>query len=131
MNYNRIVLVGNLTRDPELSYTPSQTAVCNFGLAVNRKWKKSDGGEGSEVCFIDCTAWSKTAEVITKYLTKGAPVLVEGRLQQDNWETQDGTKRSKHKVLVDSFQFVPTPQHDPKEEEAGSWKKDEKEDIPF
>lgn len=106
MNYNKIVLGGNLTRDPVLSYLPSQTAVVNFGMAVNRKWRSKDGEEKSEVCFVDCVAFGKTAENINKYVSKGDPFFVEGRLAFDSWTAQDGTKRSKHKVVVESFQFI-------------------------
>jgi len=100
MNYNRIILGGRLTRDPELSYTPNNTAVCKFGMAVNRKWKEKD-----EVMFIDVTAWGKTGETINEYLNKGDPVLIEGRLQFDQWE-HEGRKHSKHVVVADSFSFV-------------------------
>ena len=79
-NYNRVFLMGNLTRDPQLRYTPSQQAVCDFGLAINRKWKGADGQMHEEVCFVDCTAWGRTAENIQKYLGKGQPLFVEGRL---------------------------------------------------
>ncbi len=105
MSYNKIILMGNLTRDPQLSYLPSQTAVVDFGIATNRKWKK-DGEEREEVCFVDCQAFGKLAETLSKWLTKGKPVLVEGRLKLDKWTAQDGTNRSKHKVLVESFSFV-------------------------
>ena len=105
MNFNRIILAGNLTRDPQLSYTPNQTAVVDFGLAVNRKWKK-DGEDKSEVCFVDCVAFGRTAENINKYVVKGDPLFVEGRLSLDMWTTEDGTKRSKHKVIVENFQFL-------------------------
>lgn len=106
MNYNRIILAGNLTRDPAMSYLPSQTAVVEFGLAVNRKWKSKDGQQKEETCFIDCQAFGKTAETMQEYLTKGRCVLVEGRLKFDQWEGKDGTKRSKHRVVVDNFQFI-------------------------
>ena len=105
MNYNKIILGGNLTRDPQLSYTPNQTAVVDFGMAINRKWSK-DGQEHEEVCFVDCVAFGRTAENINKYMHKGDPLFVEGRLTFDQWTAQDGTKRSKHKVAVQSFQFI-------------------------
>lgn len=107
-NYNKVMLMGNLTRDPQLSYTPSQTAVVDFGLAVNRKWKGQDGSQREETCFVDCTAFGRQAETINKYLSKGRPVFVEGRLTYDSWTGQDGTKRSKLKVTVENFQFLPT-----------------------
>lgn len=107
MNFNKVVLAGNLTRDPELTYTPNQTAVVQFGLAVNRKWKSQDGAENNETCFVECVMFGKRAEVINKYLDKGNPLFVEGRLKLDQWDAQDGTKRSKLKVIVENFQFVP------------------------
>jgi single-strand DNA-binding protein len=103
---NKIILKGNLTRDPQLSYLPSQTAVCELGLAVNRKFKKSDGSLGEEVCFVDCQMFGKRAEVLNKYLSQGSPLLVEGRLKFDSWEGQDGTKRSKLRVLIENFEFL-------------------------
>ena len=106
MNYNKVFLGGNLTRDPQLSYTPTQAAVVDFGLAVNRKWRSKDGEDKSEVCFVDCVAFGRTAENINKYVKKGDPFFVEGRLSFDSWTTQDGAKRSKHKVIVESFQFL-------------------------
>ena len=105
-NYNKVILLGNLTRDPQLSYTPSQTAVVDFGLATNRKWTAQDGQKREEVCFVDCTAFGRSAENINKYCQKGRPLLVEGRLTFDSWQAQDGTKRSKLKVTVESFQFI-------------------------
>ncbi len=108
MNFNRIILAGNLTRDPQLSYLPSQTAVADFGLAVNRKWKSKDNQERNEVCFVDCKAFGKTAENINKYCSKGDPLMIEGRLCFDSWTAQDGAKRHKHYVVLDSFQFLGT-----------------------
>lgn len=108
-NFNKILLMGNLTRDPELSYLPSQTAVVEFGLAVNRKWKGKDGQSKESTCFIDCRSYGGQAEVINKYLSKGRPVFIEGRLDFDSWTAQDGSKRSKHRVTVENFQFVGSP----------------------
>lgn len=105
-NFNKVLLIGNLTRDPQLSYLPSQTAVVDFGLAVNRRWTGKDGQARESTCFIDCRAFAGQAETINKYLTKGRPVFVEGRLDYDTWTAQDGTKRSKHRVTVESFQFL-------------------------
>jgi len=104
-SYNKVILMGNLTRDPQLSYLPSQTAVCEFGLAVNHKWK-SDGEQREETCFIDCRIYGKSAETFKQYMAKGRPVLVEGRLQFDTWEGKDGQKHSKHRVFVQNFQFL-------------------------
>ena len=105
-NYNKVLLMGNLTRDPQLSYTPSQTPVVDFGLATNRRYTGQDGSQREETCFIDCRAFGRMAENINKYLTKGRPVFLEGRLTYDTWTAQDGTKRSRHRVTVESFQFL-------------------------
>jgi single-strand DNA-binding protein len=105
-SYNKVLLIGNLTRDPQLSYLPSQTAVVDFGLAVNRRWKSKDGQSRESTCFVDCRAFAGQAETINKYMTKGRPIFVEGRLDYDTWTAQDGTKRSKHRVTVENFQFL-------------------------
>lgn len=105
-SYNRIVLMGNLTRDPQLSYTPSNTPVCKFGIATNRTWRDRDGNSREEVCFVDCTLFGKGGEVFNQYMSKGRPVLVEGRLSLSQWTTPDGEKRSKHEVLVENFTFL-------------------------
>jgi single-strand DNA-binding protein len=109
-NYNKVILIGNLTRDPQMSYLPSQTAVVEFGLAVNRRWRAPDGQQREDVCFIDCRAFGKQAETLNQYVRKGNPILVEGRLQYDTWEGKDGVKRSKHRVSVERFQFLGAPQ---------------------
>ena len=106
-SFNKVLLMGNLTRDPQLSYTPSQTAVVDFGLATNRRWRGQDGTQREETCFVDCRAFGRLAENINKYLTKGRPILVEGRLTFESWTAQDGTKRSRHRVTVENFQFLP------------------------
>ena len=105
-SFNKVILLGNLTRDPQLSYLPSQTAVVDFGLATNRKWTGQDGQLREEVCFVDCRTFGKPAETINKYCKKGRLLLVEGRLTFDSWTGKDGEKRSKLRVTVDSFQFV-------------------------
>ncbi|MHC4119692.1 MAG: single-stranded DNA-binding protein [Planctomycetota bacterium] len=105
-NYNKVLLMGRLTRDPQLSYTPNQTAIVDFGLAINRKWKGQDGSERDETCFVDCTMFGRRAEVINKYCKKGNPLFVEGRLTFDSWQAQDGSNRSKLKVTVESFEFL-------------------------
>jgi len=105
-SYNRIVLLGNLTRDPQLSYTPNDTAVCKFGIATNRKWKDNDGSMREETCFVDCTVFGRQADTFNKYMSKGKPVLVEGRLHLNRWTTPEGEKRSKHEVVVERFTFV-------------------------
>lgn len=105
-NFNKVLLMGNLTRDPQLRYLPSNVAVCDFGLAVNRRWRDKDGSQREEVCFIDITAFGRQAETINQYLAKGRSVLVEGHLRLESWTGQDGQKRSKHSVMVENFQFV-------------------------
>ncbi len=105
-SYNRIVLVGNLTRDPQLSFRPSNTAICKFGLAMNHKWRDREGNTREEVCFVDCTVFAKSAEVFNQYMSKGRSVLVEGRLSLNQWTTPEGDKRSKHEVVVDNFTFL-------------------------
>ncbi len=106
-NFNKILLMGNLTRDPQLSYTPNQTPVVDFGLATNRKWTGQDGSQREETCFVDCRAFGRQAENINKYLSKGRLAFVEGRLTFDSWTAQDGSKRSKHRVTVVNIQFMP------------------------
>src|SRR5438552_7757590 len=106
-NYNRIILVGNLTRDPQLRYLPSQMAVVDFGLAVNHKFKTKTGEDRDEVLFIDCSCFGRGAEVINQYCQKGKQLLVDGRLKLDTWDDkQTGQKRSKHTVVVDNFQLM-------------------------
>ncbi len=105
-NFNKVILLGNLTRDPQLSYLPSQTPVVEFGLAINRKWTAQDGSQRDETCFVDCQMYGKRAEVINKYLKKGNPLFVEGRLKFDSWQAQDGSKRSKLRVFVENFEFI-------------------------
>ena len=109
-SYNKVILMGNLTRDPQLSYLPSQTAVVEIGLAVNHKYKSQDGQMVDKVCFVDCRAYGRQAETINQYLHKGRPILIEGRLEFDQWEAQDGSKRSKHRVFIERFTFVDSGQ---------------------
>lgn len=103
--FNKVILMGNLTRDPEVRTTPSGQSVANFSLAVNRTWKGQDGSTQENVSYIDCVAWGKTGEIIAQYIQKGRPLLVSGRLDQRSWE-QDGQKRSKVEVVVEDFNFV-------------------------
>ncbi len=103
--FNKVVLMGNLTRDPELRNTPSGQSVASFSLAVNRSWKNAQGETQEAVDYIDCNAWGKAGEIITQYMQKGGAILVSGRLQQRSWE-QDGNKRSKVEVVVEDFNFV-------------------------
>jgi single-strand DNA-binding protein len=109
-NFNKVFLMGNLTRDPQLSYLPSQTPVVDFGIAVNRKWTSKEGESREETCFIDCRAFSRLAENINKYMRKGRPIFIEGRLVYDTWTAQDGSKRSRHRIQVDNCQFLGAPQ---------------------
>lgn len=105
--FNKVILMGNLTRDPETKTTTSGQSVTNFSLAVNRTWKGADGQQNEDVSYIDCVAWSKTGEIITQYLGKGRAVLVSGRLDQRSWEDKEtGGKRSKIEVVVEDFNFV-------------------------
>ena len=108
-SYNRVILIGNLTRDIELR-TAGSSQVGNIGLAVNRRYKTQDGEQREETTFIDCEAWGRTAEVMAQYLTKGRPVLIEGRLKLDEWEDQEGNRRSKLRVVVENFGFVDSGQ---------------------
>lgn len=105
-NYNKVLLMGNLTRDVELRQTPNGHSVANIGLAVNRKFKGNDGQEREETTFVDCEAWGRTAEVLAQYLSKGRPVFIEGRLKLDQWQDKDGSNRSKLRVVVEGFQFI-------------------------
>ena len=102
---NKVLLMGNLTRDPELRFTPSGTAVADLGLAVNR-YSARDGERKTETCFIDIVVWRKTAESCKEYLHKGSPVFVEGRLQLDTWENKQGEKKSKLRVVAERVQFL-------------------------
>lgn len=103
--FNKVVLMGNLVRDPETRTTPNGQSVTNFSLAVNRSWKGQDGSTQEAVSYIDCVCWGRQGEVIAQYMQKGRPILVEGRLDQRSWE-QDGNKRSKVEVNVENFNFV-------------------------
>lgn len=105
-NFNKVILAGNLTRDPQLSMLPSNTPVAEFGMAINRRWKTPDGQDREEVCFVDCSCFGRQAETLNKYMKKGNPLLVEGRLKFDSWEGKDGQKRSRLRVVVDHFQFL-------------------------
>lgn len=109
VSFNKVILIGNLTKDPEIRYTPSGTAVANFSLAVNRRYKQGDEVK-DEVCFIDIVVFGKQAENSGKYLSKGQGVIIDGRLQQRRWESDDGQKRSKHEVVAESIRFLPKRQ---------------------
>ncbi len=126
--YNQVTMLGNLTSEPQLSYTPSQTPVVDTGLAVNRKWS-SNGSSHEETCFIDVRFWSKLAEVVAKHLHKGSRVLVQGYLAFEQWEGKDDHKKhSKHRLVAQSVQFLDAP---PDRREAGDDQPVPDEDIPF
>jgi single-strand DNA-binding protein len=109
--FNKVILMGNLTRDPEVRTTPNGQSVANFSLAVNRTWKDQSGQTQEAVSYIDCVAWGKAGEIIAQYLSKGRPVLVSGRLDQRSWEDKEtGGKRSKVEVVVEDFNFVDSGQ---------------------
>jgi single-strand DNA-binding protein len=105
-NFNRVILAGNLTRDPQLSYTAGNTPVCKFGLATNRKFRDRDNNTKEEVCFVDLTAFGKPAEIINQYMGKGRSILVEGRLHYHQWTDKEGKNRTKLEVIVENFTFL-------------------------
>ena len=112
-SYNKVIFMGNLTRDFELKYLPSGTAVAESGIAMNRSWTDKETGEKKEeVCFVDIKAWGRTAEVLSEYFSKGKPIFFEGRLVFRSWETDDGQKRSKHEAMVERFTFTGSRQDD-------------------
>jgi single-strand DNA-binding protein len=104
--YNKVVLVGNLTRDVELRYTQSGSAIGNTGIATNRKWKDQTGQQKEEVMFVDITFFGRSAEIANQYLRKGSKILVDGRLKLEQWKAQDGTGRSKHVVIVETMKML-------------------------
>jgi single-strand DNA-binding protein len=105
-SFNKVILLGNLTRDPETRVTANGNTICKLGMAVSRVYSTRDGERREETTFVDIDAFGKQAEVITKYMRKGRPLMVEGRLKLDQWETNDGQKRSKLSVVLENFQFV-------------------------
>jgi len=130
---NKVFLMGNVTRDPELRYTPSGLAVVDIGLAVNRKYRASEGGDlREETTFVDITFWGKKAETLGKFISKGRPLFVEGRLKLDTWTNNDGQKRSKLKVTGENFQFLGSAGAG-QGQQAGAPDAlaDEEDDIPF
>lgn len=141
--FNRVVLIGNLTRDPELRQIPSGTSVAELGLATNERYRNRDGELAESTCFVDIVAWGKQAETCSQYLTKGAPVLVEGRLQFDQWLTSEGQKRNRLRVRADRIRFMgraaPSSQEERNEggpvprlqEDAGPSSDDSDDNLPF
>lgn len=139
-SFNKVILCGNLTRDPELKYTPKGTAVARFTLAVNRSHAGEDGKKKEEVSFIDVDAWGRQGEVISQYMKKGRPLLVEGRLKQESWEDKNTKqKQSKLKVVLESFSFIdankadgPAPARQPAPTTpATNASTPESDDVPF
>jgi len=140
-SYNRVILVGNLTRDPELRHIPSGQPVVHFDLAVNHTYTTQNGEKKDEVSFIRITVWGKQAENCNKYLSKGKPVLVEGRLQQRSWTTKEGEKRNAIDVVADRVQFLggrdtsgghdEYPEMNKGSESAPSYEDDKYGDVPF
>lgn len=112
--------MGNLTRNPELRVTPKGTAICTFSIAVNRSWKDEGGAEKTEVFYADCECWGRGGETIAKYLTKGNPLYISGRLRTDSWEDKNTKeKRSRTKIVCDNFQFLGGKKSDPSEKPQG------------
>lgn len=106
-NFNKVILAGNLTRDPQVSMMPNNKPVCEFGMAINRKWRTDSGETREDVCFVDLIAYGRQAETLGQYMSKGKPLMVEGRLKYDQWEAKDGGgKRSRLRVVIDNFQFL-------------------------
>jgi single-strand DNA-binding protein len=138
-NLNKVFLIGNLTRPPELRYTPSGTAVSDLRLAVNRSYATQGGERREETCFLTVVVWGKQAETSAQYLDKGSPILVEGRLQTRDWETKDGQKRNVVEVVAERVQFlgrgratpVGGPDAEPAEEAGGQGGGGETDDVPF
>jgi len=132
-NYNRAILMGNLTRDPELRYIPSGSAVANLRLAINRTYKSQNGEQKEEVTYVNVVVWGKQAENCAEYLAKGRSVFVEGRLQSRQWETEDGQKRSVLEVVADRVQFLGRKKDEGGGEEAApvSGAAEAEDDIPF
>lgn len=105
-SFNKVIMMGHITRDPQMKYLPSQTALTEFGIAMNRKFKGGNGELREEVCFVDCAAFGKTGEIINQYCHKGNAIFIDGRLKFDSWDDKNGGKRSKLSVIVDNVQFL-------------------------
>jgi len=111
-NFNRVFLMGNLTRDPGLRYTPSGQPVCEFGLAVNRRWTAKDGDAKEETCFVDVVMWGQRGVAVSEHFRKGRPIFIEGRLQYETWEGREG-RRSKLRVVAERFEFIDSRPEEP------------------
>lgn len=120
-NLNKVLLIGRLTKDPELRQTPGGQSVCKMRLATDRTWRDRDGAEKKEVLYIDVTVWARQAETCAEYLKKGRPVFIEGRLTFDEWEDKDGQKRSKHEVVAERVQFLDSRGGAEEDDEGGSY----------
>lgn len=105
-SFNKVIMIGNLTRDPELRYTPTSVPVANFGIAVNRVYKNKQGEKQEEVNFFNVVAWTRKAELCAEYLHKGSPVMVEGRLASRSWEDKEGGKRNTVEIVAENVQFL-------------------------
>jgi single-strand DNA-binding protein len=106
-SFNKVILIGNLTREPELKFLPKGTAICNISMAVNRRWKNEVGEEKEDVYFADCKSFGKQAEVLAQYVKKGHPLMIEGRLSREEWEDkQTGAKRNATRIIIEQFQFL-------------------------
>jgi single-strand DNA-binding protein len=125
---NKVFLMGNLTRDPEVRYTPKGTAVTDLSMAINTVYRTQDGDEKEEVTYVDIVTWGRQAETCGQYLTKGAPIFVEGRLQLDQWEDKDGQKKSRLRVRAERVQFLGRPRN-AEFREGGAAKATEKESV--
>ncbi|WP_104742514.1 single-stranded DNA-binding protein [Helicobacter cinaedi] len=122
--YNKVIMMGNLTRDVELRYLPSGSALATIGLASNRRYKKQDGSQGEEVCFVDVKLFGRSAEVANQYLRKGSKILIEGRLSFESWTDQSGAKKSKHTITAESMQMLdskPTGENGAYSENGGGY----------
>ncbi|MEM0967019.1 MAG: single-stranded DNA-binding protein [Verrucomicrobiota bacterium] len=122
-SFNRVILIGNLTRDPEVRFASGNNAICKFGLAVSRNYTTRDGEKREETTFVDIDAFGKVGEILGKYLSKGRPVMIEGRLQLDTWESKEGEKRSKLKVVCENFQFLGSGRGDEESGGSGSYER--------
>lgn len=140
-SYNKVILMGNLTRDPEIKYLPSGTPIASFGIAINEKYTdKETGEEKNNVCFVDIEAWDRQAEIVNEYLSKGSPIFIEGTLKFESWETEGGTKRNKLKVRLIRFQFIGDRQNnsdasenigDDNKDDSSNTNKSNTDDAPF
>lgn len=139
-NFNKVILMGNLTRSPETKFTQAGMAVCKFGLAVNRRTSSKNGEQKESTCFVDCTAFGKSAELLQEHVQKGSQLFVDGRLEFSQWEAKDGSKRSKLEVIVENFQFMGSRDRGDqpgrrsgggRERQAGAGQGQDNGDIPF